>query len=350
MLDLNITMLFQLANFLITLFVLNLLLIRPIRKIIRDRKALMDNLSGEAESFETKAKDRLENYEAELTKARQDATAARESGRQAGQKEQQALVEAAQKEAQGILGEARKSLTPKRSLLLPNCVRRLGNSPSSSPPAYLTDRSVAMWSQPHNRRWEALRKGSVYKAIAGLMVPALLVTIICAAPALASEGGNEAPRWGDFAWRVVNLIIFVWLLWHFTGKLCVNFFSGRKKKIKEGIDNLTDRRKAAEAHLSEIEAHIANLDAERTAILEESKQQAEALKQEIIAKAHEQAKQIVEMAKVAAESEGQNMIQQLRETIANELIEETRTKLLSSLNKSEQKKLINNSLKKVVLQ
>ena len=42
MLDLNITMLFQLANFLITLFVLNLLLIRPIRKIIRDRKALMD--------------------------------------------------------------------------------------------------------------------------------------------------------------------------------------------------------------------------------------------------------------------------------------------------------------------
>ena len=109
MLDLNITMLFQLANFLITLFVLNLLLIRPIRKIIRDRKALMDNLSGEAESFETKAKDRLENYE-ELTKARQDATAARESGRQAGQKEQQALVEAAQKEAQGILGEARKKL------------------------------------------------------------------------------------------------------------------------------------------------------------------------------------------------------------------------------------------------
>ena len=56
------------------------------------------------------------------------------------------------------------------------------------------------------------------------------------------------------------------------------------------------------------------------------------------------------MSKVASESEGQNMIQQLRETIANELIEETRTKLLSSLNKSEQKKLINNSLKKVVLQ
>ena len=73
MLDLNITMLFQLANFLITLFVLNRLLIRPVRGIIAERKALMANLTGEAESFESKAQSRLDNYEAELTKARQKA-------------------------------------------------------------------------------------------------------------------------------------------------------------------------------------------------------------------------------------------------------------------------------------
>ena len=127
MLDLNITMLFQLANFLITLFVLNLLLIRPIRKIIRDRKALMDNLSGEAESFETKAKDRLENYEAELTKARQDATVNREDGRQAGQKEQQALIAEAQKDAQKILGEARAKLTAEAEASLVELRSKVGN-------------------------------------------------------------------------------------------------------------------------------------------------------------------------------------------------------------------------------
>ena len=82
-----------------------------------------------------------------------------------------------------------------------------------------------------------MRKGTVYKALAGMMVPALLVTLICAAPALASEGGHDAPRWGDFGWRCLNLVIFVAILWHFVGKMTVNFFRNRKKNIEEGIDN-----------------------------------------------------------------------------------------------------------------
>ncbi len=195
-----------------------------------------------------------------------------------------------------------------------------------------------------------MRKGTVYKALAGMMVPALLVTLICAAPALASEGGHDAPRWGDFGWRCLNLVIFVAILWHFVGKMTVNFFRNRKKNIEEGIDNLQARREAAEAHLAEIETRIANLDAERAAILEESKAQAEALKQDIIAKAQDQAKQIVEMAKAAAESEGQSIIQQVRATIADELIEATREQLIASLNKKSHEQLIDKSLEKVVLQ
>ena len=42
MLDLNITLVFQLVNFFIALYVLNLLLIRPIREIIRKNKLSCD--------------------------------------------------------------------------------------------------------------------------------------------------------------------------------------------------------------------------------------------------------------------------------------------------------------------
>ncbi len=48
MLDLNITLVFQLVNFFIALYVLNLLLIRPIREIIRKRKAVMDDVMFKA--------------------------------------------------------------------------------------------------------------------------------------------------------------------------------------------------------------------------------------------------------------------------------------------------------------
>ena len=110
MLDLNITLLFQLVNFLVAIVVLNYLLIKPIREIIRKRKGVMDEISGEAGSFESQASQRLDNYEAELARARQEAGAARTLGREAGQAEQSAIVGDAQGKAREIIDEARRKL------------------------------------------------------------------------------------------------------------------------------------------------------------------------------------------------------------------------------------------------
>ena len=81
MLDLNVTLLFQLANFFIAIYVLNILLIRPLREIIKKRNGVMDDMAEEAGSFEYQAGERLTNYEAELARARQDAGSNREAGR-----------------------------------------------------------------------------------------------------------------------------------------------------------------------------------------------------------------------------------------------------------------------------
>ena len=110
MLDLNITMLFQLVNFLVAIVVLNYLLIKPIREIIKKRKGVMDEISGEAGSFESQASQRLDNYEAELARARQEAGITRVQGREAGQAEQSAIVGDAQGKAREIIDEARRKL------------------------------------------------------------------------------------------------------------------------------------------------------------------------------------------------------------------------------------------------
>ena len=110
MLDLNITLVFQLVNFFIAIFVLNILLIRPIREIIKKRNGVMDDLACEADNFESQAAERLANYEAELARARQDAGLTREEGRNAGLAEQQGIVGTAQKSARDILADTRRSL------------------------------------------------------------------------------------------------------------------------------------------------------------------------------------------------------------------------------------------------
>lgn len=110
MLDLNVTLLIQLVNFFVALFLLNTLLIRPIRDIIRQRKAVMDGMSSEASRDEAAAGERLANYEAQLAAARQEAGRNREGARAAGNSETSARVAAAQKKAQEILSQARATL------------------------------------------------------------------------------------------------------------------------------------------------------------------------------------------------------------------------------------------------
>lgn len=158
------------------------------------------------------------------------------------------------------------------------------------------------------------------------------------------------PRWGDFAWRVLNLILFCGILWYFTGKIIRNFFRNRKANIQNTLDDLEKRREDAKANLAEIEKRIANLEAERQAILDESRAQAERLKKDIVDDAARQASQIVEQARRAAENEGRIMLDGVRATVAGEIIDAAEKALRGQLTQEDHDRLIANSLDKVVLQ
>lgn len=110
MLDLNITMVFQLINFFIALYFLNILIIRPVRAIIKKRDALMNDLAGQADSFHDEAVKKLESYEAELAAARRQAGVTREEGKNSGLEELRSIVESARKSAKETLEENREKM------------------------------------------------------------------------------------------------------------------------------------------------------------------------------------------------------------------------------------------------
>ena len=123
MLDLNITLVFQLINFFIAIFFLNILLIRPVRDIIKKRNDLMDGIANEADQFHSEAVKRLENYEAELAKARHEAGQNRDEGKNEALAELQAIVGKAQQSAKELLernrveiqGQAEQALSELRN-------------------------------------------------------------------------------------------------------------------------------------------------------------------------------------------------------------------------------------------
>ena len=176
----------------------------------------------------------------------------------------------------------------------------------------------------------------------------LVFSLVLAVPAFASEG--HEPRWGDFAWRVANLVLFCGILWYFTGNLLKRFFRNRKQTIQDALSDLEKRREDAKADLAEIEERIANLEAERKAILDESKAQAERLKSGIVEDARRQADQIVEQARIAAENESRAMLDQVRSKIADEIIDAAGKSLSGAMTAADHDRLINNALNKVSLQ
>ncbi len=108
MIDIDITILFQFVNFIITLVVLNYLLIRPIRDIVKKRRDLAAGLLSDAESFTSGAAKKLEQYEAALAKAREEAAKARDEQKAGAAARQEDLLHAAQQEAQEYLAASRE--------------------------------------------------------------------------------------------------------------------------------------------------------------------------------------------------------------------------------------------------
>lgn len=161
--------------------------------------------------------------------------------------------------------------------------------------------------------------------------------------------GHAAPRWGDFGWRILNLVVFAGILWYFIGGLAKRFFKGRRQLIRQSLDDLEERRAKAKEHLAAVETRIARLDEEREAILAESRVQAENLKQGIMAEARRQAAQIVEQARLTAENEGRSVLAEVRAAIADEIVDAAEKALREKLKAGEHEKLIANSLNKVVL-
>ncbi len=100
MINLDITLLIQVLNFLVLMFILNIILYKPLMKVMDDRQKRIDDAHDEVRSLEETIKDKVAAYEAKLREARASAMEQREEIKNQG-------TEA----AKGILGQARDEVS-----------------------------------------------------------------------------------------------------------------------------------------------------------------------------------------------------------------------------------------------
>ena len=146
--------------------------------------------------------------------------------------------------------------------------------------------------------------------------------------------------WINLLARVGNVCVFLYILWRAAGKAIVDGLSNRRAAIVDELDSLAVRKAAAEEQLAAMIEKIDSLDAECETILKDSRARGDAL---------EEAEKIRNAAHRAADSETKKAIEELRSQMADEIVQAVEATLKEKLDMKKHVKLIDNALKKVVL-
>ena len=72
MINPDITLIIQMINFLILLFLLNLILFRPIRNIMKERNQIIQNFNSDITSLTDEAEDSMERFEQKVLEAKKE--------------------------------------------------------------------------------------------------------------------------------------------------------------------------------------------------------------------------------------------------------------------------------------
>ena len=110
MIDINITLLWQLANFLVLLIVLNFILFKPIRQVMLEREQGISSALGDAKAAQERMQSILERYNASLAEAKQKSATTYNTVYQQGLDAQRDMISAERDKATELLDKARKEI------------------------------------------------------------------------------------------------------------------------------------------------------------------------------------------------------------------------------------------------
>jgi F-type H+-transporting ATPase subunit b len=110
MINLDITLVIQMINFLLLLFVLNLILFRPIRKIIKERNQIVETFNSDIASLTGEAQASMEEFEEKLLEARKEGVGRVQSMKDEGEQAEVELIATTTQEVQAKIEEARKKV------------------------------------------------------------------------------------------------------------------------------------------------------------------------------------------------------------------------------------------------
>ena len=159
---------------------------------------------------------------------------------------------------------------------------------------------------------------------------------------------NPLPLLKDFLWRLINIVVLLFIIVKFAGKPFRDFFAGRRENLVKGVTEAQEAKAAAERAHQEYRDKLAGLEAELRQMEERSALEAEREQERIrleteafVAKLQQQARQMADQEVAGAKRELRREAAQLALEVAERLVRE-------NVSDADRQQLVENYLDKVV--
>lgn len=146
---------------------------------------------------------------------------------------------------------------------------------------------------------------------------------------------------------VINFIILLALLGKFLYKPVLKMLDERAQKVKESMEWAESIKREYEQAKAEVQKQIEKGRQEAQGIIAQAFQTGEALKEEAKKEASDQAKAIVEKARLQLEAERDKMVEDLRKEFVSLLILASEKVIRQTLDKEKQSTLIEETLAQI---
>ncbi|MEI7838056.1 MAG: F0F1 ATP synthase subunit B [Planctomycetota bacterium] len=182
-------------------------------------------------------------------------------------------------------------------------------------------------------------------ALAWVVAPCLI-----AQPAFASEGGGSSPYPGDLGQALAAVAIFLVLLGilgKWAWKPIIEQLRCREERIEQAVGDAEKRHQEAKDLLERYRQRMENVQAEAQELLGKTRLEADAVKEEIVTAAHNEAQGILRDTRRQIDQARVEALQEIRQTTAQLAADIAVSALGRRLTDEDHRRLIDESLQEI---
>lgn len=155
------------------------------------------------------------------------------------------------------------------------------------------------------------------------------------------------PKGPEVLVSLISFLVLFGVLWKFALPPITNMLDKRAETIRESLEKAEETRVEAERLFEEYKAQMAEARGEAAKVIEQGRKVADAMKDDIVAKANEEAAAIIVKAKETIEAEKKSAVAELQRSVADLSVAVAGRLIGAELSAADHEKLISQAIEEV---